>query len=272
MSTTTSTALHHLLRIAVHAKALAVLVASWLGLRPSPDQSSPFYVFLAPEAHAINTARQDHLASLGLDFMEKTVLEVGAGIGLHTPFFLQRGCKVLVTDGNTENVIEVRRRQPGWRAEVLDLERGDDLRHLGEFDFVYCYGLLYHLGGPEKAIARLAEVCRGQILLETCVALGDMPDVHFVRDPRSQNQAVSGIGCRPTRAWVMDMLRRYFGHAYAALAQPDHPDFPTDWTLPEAQLNYRAVFIGSKSRLDLPTLVGEPPQLQARFKSRADPR
>ena len=68
-----------------------------LGLgRRSED---PFAVFLAPTALAINQARQSHLASLGLDLANKRVLEVGAGIGLHTPFFRERGCEVTVTDG-----------------------------------------------------------------------------------------------------------------------------------------------------------------------------
>src|SRR5882762_4963062 len=74
--------------------------------------NDPFAVFLTPEASAINAARQAHLASLGLELEHKQVLEVGAGIGLHTPFFLERGCKVLVTDGNPENVGEIRRRLP----------------------------------------------------------------------------------------------------------------------------------------------------------------
>jgi hypothetical protein len=47
--------------------------------------NDPFAVFLTPEASAINMARQTHLASLGLDLARKRVLEVGAGIGLHTP-------------------------------------------------------------------------------------------------------------------------------------------------------------------------------------------
>ncbi|MBC7803168.1 MAG: class I SAM-dependent methyltransferase [Candidatus Parcubacteria bacterium] len=254
----------------MHAKALALLVAWRLGLRSATAEADPFAVFLAPEAHAINAARQEHLASLGLDLAGKSVLEVGAGIGLHTPFLVQRGCKVLVTDGNAENVAEIRRRHPDWRAEVLDLERGDDLRALGVFDVVYCYGLLYHLGNPEQAIARLAGACRGQILLETCVALGDASEVHLVRDPRSNNQAVQGIGCRPTRAWLMDRLRHHFGHAYTTRAQPAYPDFETDWKLPETRTIYRAVFVGSKVPLALPTLAADLPQRQAQLAGGVD--
>ena len=65
--------------------------SSSMGDRPMP---ADFSVFLEPEAPRINHARQDHLAALGLDLQAKRVLEVGAGIGLHTEFFEKRGCEV----------------------------------------------------------------------------------------------------------------------------------------------------------------------------------
>jgi hypothetical protein len=88
--------------IGAHGRALVSELARALGLRRGADGDSPFQVFLTPEANAINRARQDHLASLGFDFAGKSLLEVGAGIGLHTPFFVRRGCSALVTDGNAE--------------------------------------------------------------------------------------------------------------------------------------------------------------------------
>jgi SAM-dependent methyltransferase len=231
------------------------------------SQTNPFDVFLAPNALAINKARQEHLASLGLDLERKRVLEVGAGIGLHTPFFLQRNCQVVVTDGNPENVEEIHRRYPQLVAEVLDLEKDDPLHRLGDFDLVYCYGLLYHLADPARALARLAEVCRGQLLLETCVSSGNFEEVLFLRDFVSNNQAVSGIGCRPTRVWVWARLRECFGYAYMARTQPNHTDFPTDWDYPPTQLLYRAVFVGSKAPLTLGTLTAEIPRQQPNLRS-----
>jgi SAM-dependent methyltransferase len=247
-----------LARILAHGRALAVSA-----FQPGPVPS-PYAVFLTPAAHAINRARQDHLASLGLDLSGKRVLEVGAGIGLHTRFFLARGCGVVVTDGEPQNVEEIRRRHPGLRAEVLDLDDGQAaLSHLGSFDLVYCYGLLYHLADPERAIRRLSEVCTGQLLLETCVSLGRYSEVVFLRDFAGNNQATSGIGCRPTRAWLMEKLVAYFGHAYHSKTQPAHPDFPTDWDLPETRLIYRAVVVGSKQPLQSPALTTEIPRKQA---------
>jgi SAM-dependent methyltransferase len=245
--------------------ASAVQWKSWFGRRKSAE-GSPFSVFLAPGAEAINRARQQHLASLGLDLEGKKVLEVGAGIGLHTPFFLERGCDVTVTDGRPDNVAEIARRQPGVRTAVVDLEVDRPLGELGRFDIVYCYGLLYHLGNPERALARLAEVCDGMLLLETAVSPGTHDELLFVRDPDYFNQAVSGVGCRPTRLWVLNRLRMLFGHAYIPRTQPDHVDFPSDWKQPPIQLMYRSIFIGSRTALDLPTLDDTVPTLQETYR------
>lgn len=221
----------------------------------------PFEVFLAPAAHAINRARQAHLGGLGLDLANKRVLEVGAGIGLHTPFFLERGCEVTVTDGRAENVAEIGRRLPSVRSAVVDLELDRPIE-LGRFDLVYCYGLLYHLANPERALGRLADACGGQLLLETAVSPSTHDELLLVRDPDAFNQAVSGIGCRPTRLWVLNRLKSLLGWGYIPRTQPDHVDFPTDWIHTPIQTMHRSIFIGSRIPLSLPTLADSVPATQ----------
>src|SRR5438128_2400444 len=115
-----------------------------------------FEPFLAPEALRINEARLAHLASLELDLVEKNVLEVG-------------GCEVLSTDGSPANVAEMIRRYPARQLGILDLDQPCGLSGVGRFDIIYCYGTLYHLRDPAGALARLAEICDGQILIETLV-------------------------------------------------------------------------------------------------------
>jgi SAM-dependent methyltransferase len=232
----------------------------------TPDE--PFSVFLAPNAHAINHARQSHLASLGLDLQGKKVLEVGAGIGLHTAFFLERGCTVTVTDGRAENVAEIARRHPPGQTDVrtaiVDLEIDRPIE-LGRFDIVYCYGLLYHLSNPERALARLADVCDGQLLLETAVSPGTHDELLLVRDPDAFNQAISGIGCRPTRLWILNRLKSLFGYGYIPRTQPDHVDFPADWVHTPIQTMHRSIFVGSRTPLVMPTLADSVPGEQLIF-------
>ena len=45
-----------------------------------------------------NRKRQEHLASLNLPLGDKRVLEVGAGVGDHSKFFIDRGCSIDVTE------------------------------------------------------------------------------------------------------------------------------------------------------------------------------
>jgi SAM-dependent methyltransferase len=241
---------------------MAGLLQRLFGAKPA---DGPFSVFLAPNAFAINQARQSHLASLGLDLAGKTVLEVGAGIGLHTPFFLERGCTVTVTDGRPENVAEIARRHPGIRTAVVDLEIDKPIE-LGLFDIVYCYGLLYHLSNPERALARLAAACEGQLLLETAVSPGTHDELLLVRDPDAFNQAISGIGCRPTRLWILNRLQGLLGYGYIPRTQPDHVDFPSDWIHPPIQTMHRSIFVGSRRPLPLPTLTDSVPGAQPVFK------
>ncbi len=212
-------------------------------------------VFLSSEALAINEARLCHLASLGLDLAGKKVLEVGGGIGLHTCFFESLGCTVSFTDGRPENVREAKRRHPDRNIALLDLDQEADLGRFGVFDIVYCYGTLYHLAKPQEALAALAKICTGMLLLETCVTPGEEELLHPLGEPASNpNQAKSGVGCRPTRPWVMRQLKENFGWAYHSVTQPLHPDFERNWLEPAPRKLYRSVFVGSKQRLALPAL------------------
>ena len=172
------------------------------------DADGLFDVFLTPEALAINKARQDHLLSLGLSIDGRTILEVGAGIGLHTGLFIDASCEVVATDTRPENVRELSRRYPNVRSAVVDLDQPGCLEEFGHFDICYCYGTLYHLSRPEAALAAMAEHS-DSILLESIMSTEDGDTITLVSDPESFNQAASGIGCRPTRSWVgLDPVRR----------------------------------------------------------------
>ncbi len=241
----------------------AVLRNLWARRHPSD-------VFLAPEALASNDARLGHLASLGLPLSGKRVLEVGAGIGLLTSFFLERGCSVLSTEARPDNVAQMRRRYPGREIGLLDLERPHTIEGLGRFDVIFCYGTLYHLAAPAPALQALSSVAP-LILLETCCSPGDDENLNLVNEPaRTRNQAKYGTGCRPTRPWVLSRLRENWGHAYVSVTQPDNPDFPLDWTpetLASANMkNVRAVFVGSRMELTNPQLTESTLTVQKRHE------
>lgn len=224
-------------------------------------------VFDQEDAKAINKARLEHLASLGLKFENSIVLEVGSGIGLLTGFFESLGCTILSTEARQVNIEEHRRRYPHRRVEFADISKPGSHNHFGEFDIVFCYGTLYHLSNPASAIKDMAKVCRNLLLLETCVYPIDNGNVNHLEEPPLLNQSFEGTGCRPARNWIFYELRKYFPHVYVTASQPDHPDFPLNWPVLNADQLTRAVFVASRTPLDLPTLLYDLPIKQYKMSS-----
>jgi FkbM family methyltransferase len=201
-----------------------------------------------------NQRRLEHLSSLGLPLHDREVLEVGAGIGDHTSFYLDRGCRVLSTDARPENVDYLLRRyreDARVTTRVLDMERPEPLGRC--FDLIHCYGLLYHVTDPGRVLSYLADHCQGTLVLETCVTCGDELDVNPVAESRHDvTQAFHGTGCRPTRQWVWNCLSALFAHVYATRTQPAHEEFPLIWpdSLDANAVTFtRAVFVASRTSL-----------------------
>lgn len=225
----------------------------------------------------LNQRRLEHLASLGLDFRGASVLELGAGIGDLSPFFLDRDCEVTSVDARPENLERMaaniaayyafyRSSKPARHHPArLDLER-EDGTGLGQFDVVHCYGLLYHLRDPDHLVRLMGTVCRRLCLVETCVSYGTEAAIRLTpEDAAALSQAFGGLGCRPTRVWVLEALKKVFPHVYVPATQPDHEEFPLDWTedVSEGVLT-RAVFVASRVRLDNPRLMDGLPNYQTR--------
>jgi len=217
--------------------------------------------FLSDHYQQHNLARLQHLASLGLELDRKHVLEVGAGIGDHSLFYLYRGCEVLPTDGRPENVEFIRKRL-GIRAEVLDPEQHPgQLSTLGKFDILHCYGFLYHISNPEIFLEHAAKTAH-TILLETCVSWGKDAQKNVVSEQADVLcQALHGKGCRPTRPWVFQTLQQHFKHVYCPRTQPKHAEFPLNWEQPFANpaLLSRAVFVASHAPVASVKLTSELP-------------
>jgi len=247
-----------------------VIPADFTGLRPFgfirkkkqnilAGTGKGFEVFDTQEALEINRARQDHLASLGMDLAHKSVLEVGAGVGRHTAFFEKLGCTVVSTDARPENVEEDLRRYPrrNGRVEVADLNDPGSHKKFGAFDIVYCYGTLYHLNDPELCIRDLSENCKELFLLETCVNPEDNGQINNVTENQeTKKQSFSGVRCRPARDWIMHELSNYYPFVYCSKSQPDYSEFPLIWPVSPSYIspNYRSIFVASRYLLTQGTL------------------
>lgn len=222
------------------------------------DDLTPLKHFGNENYQRINHRRLEHLASLHLPLENLRVLEVGAGIGDLTSFFLDRNCEVVISEGRQANLTYLRQRYPELPVIFLDLDNPPE--DLGQhFDVVFCYGVLYHLCHPAKALAFLARHCQKMLLLETCVSYGSESQLNpCSEDAAIPTQSLSGSGCRPTRSWVYQNLAQHFEYVYIPRTQPYHREFPCDWTIPPPSPGLtRAIFIASRQPLENPILTPE---------------
>lgn len=214
-----------------------------------------------------NQRRLEHLTSLNLAIAGKSVLEVGAGVGDHTAFFLDRGCCVASTEGRMENVELLRQRYSWIHTSHLDLD-APNTEQLPQklYQIVYCYGLLYHLNRPSEAIAFMAQHCSEMLLLETCVSFGSGKQLNLCAEIASDaTQSIYGRGCRPTRDWVFDQLGKHFPFVYMPVTQPWHEEFPIDWSNRDLNIPLsRAVFVATRTPNVNPLLMQQIPMLQKR--------
>src|SRR6266571_163702 len=209
------------------------------GAVPRENLAKAEALFRSPRYQRHNARRLEHLASLGLELHGKSVLELGAGVGDHTTFFLDRDCTVVSVEPRAENCAIFRAtmqilRSSGYAKAANARLVYADMESVGQkiterFDIVYSYGLLYHVADPQAALNAMAERCADLLLLETCVSFGANEAINPTAEPQvDATQAIGGVGCRPTRPWILARLKTLFGYAYAPRTQPAHDEFPLD--------------------------------------------
>jgi len=97
------------------------------------------------------------------------------------------------------------------------------------------------------------------------VSFGNDSQVNLVDEAQGRaTQAVSGTGCRPTRPWIVNELKKHFPHVYMTVTQPNHEQFAIDWTAPDKHpvKLVRAVFVASRHALDSDQLTTSIPDHQ----------
>jgi len=226
--------------------------------------------FASPGYQNINRLRLEHLASLGLDLGGKSVLEIGAGVGDLTGWWLQRGCQVEALEGRAACCQAFRHRW-GRAAAIQQCDLDVPKRPYPSAQVVFAYGVLYHLSQPQAALRLWCQATEEMLLLSTCVA----PDWDAERsrpgatNPVEENRdnptaSLHGCGCRPSRYWVWDRLCESMPYVYCPLTQPAHEEFPLDWNSKSTGGLTRAVFIASKRPLSNPLLL---PMLPTRHEA-----
>lgn len=243
-------------------------IVKWLLQRGQETGTAPApLVFTIDWYQRHNRRRQEHLASLDLPIPGKSVLELGAGIGDHTSFFLDRGCSVTLTDGREDNLEVMQVRYPSLPSFLLDMETCE-AADMPAHQIVYAYGLLYHLSDPARAISLFSHWTTELLLLQTGISFGDEMAINLIsEDVENASQATSGTGNRPTRAWLRAELQKHFDYVYMPLTQPWNSEFPIDWSGPaegDTSVMHHAVFIASRTPLTSAKLTLDLPEIQGR--------
>ena len=152
-------------------------------------------------------------------------LDAGCGVGFFSEMLAECGLNVCGFDGRAENVAEACRRFPRIPFAEADLQ-DRAIRELGTFDFVLCFGLLYHLENPVLAIRNL-HALTGKCLLIESMCLPEEKSTILLRDePRQKDQGLTDVACYPSeRSLVKILYRAGFSAVYRVTLLPEHDDF-----------------------------------------------
>ena len=197
--------------------------------RQSPEITIKLTPFDRREYRALIEAREQTLRRivkkvkppLGL----ASAVDVGCGVGFFSQTLAECGLQVSGFDARAENVAEARKRFPGISFEQADIE-DRKVSELGQFDFVLCFGLLYHLENPLQAIRNLRAITKKALLLESMCLPEEKCSLLLRQEPRQEDQSLSEIACYASETSLVRMLYRAgFGKVYRLATLPDHDNF-----------------------------------------------
>ncbi len=152
-------------------------------------------------------------------------LDAGCGVGFFTQTLTELGLATRGFDGRFENVVEARKRFPKIAFERGDIESAE-IAALGTFDLVLCFGLLYHLESPMRAIRHLRALTGKGLLLESMCVPGDDAHMLLRDEPLQQDQSLTDVAFYPSEPSLVKMLYRAgFAHVYRVPRLPEHDDF-----------------------------------------------
>lgn len=155
----------------------------------------------------------------------RRALDAGCGIGFFSSLLGSLGFRVVAFDGRQDNVDEATRRYPGIDFRTADVEELVP-PELGSFDLVLCFGLLYHLENPFRAVRNLHALTAKVLLIESMCIPDKRVLLEFRDEGPSEDQGLRNMAFYPTEACLVKMLYRAgFTSVCRFLDLPDHPDF-----------------------------------------------
>jgi len=187
-------------------------------------------------------------------------VDAGCGVGFFSKTLEECGLNACGFDGRAENVDEARNRFPQIPFGQGDIE-DQTILELGRFDLVLCFGLLYHLENPLRAIRNLRGLTEKCLLLES-MCVPEEKSSMLLRDELQQgDQSLTSMACYPSEGSMVKMLYRAgFAAVYRVARLPDHDDFRE--TTEHARR--RTVLLASSAPIDIAgfRLLSEPQETE----------
>ena len=170
--------------------------------------------FRSDAAIRLNARRMEEFCRYEKDLRDKSILEVGSGIGLLSTWFIDRRFDVTLSDARVSHVKLLQKRFPDTPVILYDLRDCPTI----EFDVVFCFGVLYHLENPVQGVRHLDRLTKKILFLETLVA--EKGEVNPTKENKyALDQSLNGLGCRP--GW--DFLYRLLFNTFPIIHCHDYP-------------------------------------------------
>lgn len=152
-------------------------------------------------------------------------VDVGCGVGFFSQTLAECGLRVCGFDARPENLAEARKRFPGIPFAEANIE-DRQISELGRFDFVLCFGLLYHLENPLTAVRNLRAITEKCLLLESMRLPEEKCTMLLRQEPPQDDQSLNAMACYPSESTLVKMLYRAgFAKVYGLTQLPNHDDF-----------------------------------------------
>jgi len=136
----------------------------------------------------------------------KTLFEVGCGKGDNGHEFSKFGCKITSCDARPKYIELGEQIHPHISFKLFDCDK-DILQE--DYDIILHWGVLYHLGNPERHMHNMCEHC-DYMFLETLIFDSDSSYVELVDETYDgYDQGVHHKGCYPTMKYVEDILTNH---------------------------------------------------------------
>ncbi|HEV2197125.1 MAG TPA: class I SAM-dependent methyltransferase [Candidatus Acidoferrum sp.] len=208
----------------------------------------------------LNRARGDVVRALLSDLKGpphlQTAVDVGCGLGHFSKILKSLDLDVTAVDGRQQNLDEAQRRNPNIRFLRFDVE-DPAIQSLGKFDLVLCFGLLYHLENPFRAIRNLHALTRTILFIESMCAPGSDASMQLLDEYEVEDQGLNYVAFYPTEDCLVKMLYRAgFSFVYSLSSPPQHPDFHAS----KSRRRARTMLVPSEAKLQASglKLINEP--------------